>query len=194
MILEDQYGVGDVVDVGRASGHRRGGRSAGDPAARRQRHGLVRPQRRDPRRRQHEPELGSDRARHPRRLQRGPRPGSASILREVAHEVWEDPEYRPDILEEPEVWGVERWDPDGVVVRVVLKTAPLQAVGGRPRDCASASRTASTPTGSRSRCRSGWSGTATRALTAPSAAGWTPTGDDRQRRTVRVARRGRRRP
>ena len=49
-----------------------------------------------------------------------------AILRNVAHEVWEDPEYRPDILEEPEVWGVERWDPDAVVVRVVLKTAPLQ--------------------------------------------------------------------
>jgi small conductance mechanosensitive channel len=48
------------------------------------------------------------------------------LLREVAHELWEDPEYRSDILEEPEVWGVERWDPDGVVIRVVLKTAPLQ--------------------------------------------------------------------
>jgi len=48
------------------------------------------------------------------------------ILREVAHAVWEDPEYRSEILEEPEVWGVERWDPDGVVVRVVVKTAPQQ--------------------------------------------------------------------
>jgi small conductance mechanosensitive channel len=48
------------------------------------------------------------------------------LLRDVAHQVWEDPEFRADILEEPEVWGVERWDPDGVVVRVVLKTAPLQ--------------------------------------------------------------------
>jgi small conductance mechanosensitive channel len=48
------------------------------------------------------------------------------ILKDVAHEVWEDPEYRPDILEEPEVWGVERWDPDAVVIRVVLKTAPLE--------------------------------------------------------------------
>ena len=48
------------------------------------------------------------------------------LLAEVAHDLWEDPEYRSDILEEPEVWGVERWDPDGVVVRVVLKTAPLQ--------------------------------------------------------------------
>jgi moderate conductance mechanosensitive channel len=48
------------------------------------------------------------------------------VLQEVAHGVWEDPEYRPDILEEPEVWGVERWDPDGVVMRLVVKTAPLQ--------------------------------------------------------------------
>jgi small conductance mechanosensitive channel len=48
------------------------------------------------------------------------------ILREVAHAVWEDPEYGSEILEEPEVWGVERWDPDGVVVRVVVKTAPQQ--------------------------------------------------------------------
>ena len=44
----------------------------------------------------------------------------------MAQAVWEDPEYRPDILEEPEVWGVERWDPDGVVMRLVVKTAPLQ--------------------------------------------------------------------
>jgi moderate conductance mechanosensitive channel len=48
------------------------------------------------------------------------------VLQEVAHAVWEDPEYRPDILEEPEVWGVERWDSDGVVMRLVVKTAPLQ--------------------------------------------------------------------
>ncbi len=48
------------------------------------------------------------------------------LLGEVAHDLWQDSEYRADILEEPEVWGVERWDPDGVVVRVVLKTAPLQ--------------------------------------------------------------------
>ena len=51
------------------------------------------------------------------------------ILRDVAHRLWEDPEYRPDILEEPEVWGVERWDPDAVVIRVVLKTAPLKQWG-----------------------------------------------------------------
>jgi small conductance mechanosensitive channel len=49
-----------------------------------------------------------------------------ALLEDVARDLWDDPEYRPDILEGPEVWGVERWDPDGVVLRVVLKTAPLQ--------------------------------------------------------------------
>jgi small-conductance mechanosensitive channel len=49
-----------------------------------------------------------------------------ALLAEVAQEVWEDPEYRPVILEQPEVWGVERWDPDGVIIRLVVKTAPQQ--------------------------------------------------------------------
>ena len=49
-----------------------------------------------------------------------------AILQEVAESVWNDVDYRGRILEEPEVWGVERWDPDGVIVRVVLKTAPLE--------------------------------------------------------------------
>ncbi|WP_262849378.1 mechanosensitive ion channel family protein [Mumia quercus] len=48
------------------------------------------------------------------------------VLHEVAHALWQDPEWSGAILEEPEVWGVERWTPEGVVVRVVLKTAPLK--------------------------------------------------------------------
>jgi moderate conductance mechanosensitive channel len=47
-----------------------------------------------------------------------------NILREAARSVWEDPELRSFILEEPEVWGVERWEADGVVVQVVVKTSP----------------------------------------------------------------------
>ncbi|MDP9318449.1 MAG: mechanosensitive ion channel family protein, partial [Actinomycetota bacterium] len=46
-----------------------------------------------------------------------------TLLEETAHQLWQDPDFEEDILEEPEVWGVERWDPDGVVVRLVLKTA-----------------------------------------------------------------------
>ncbi|HSS67944.1 MAG TPA: mechanosensitive ion channel family protein [Nocardioidaceae bacterium] len=49
-----------------------------------------------------------------------------AILQEVAESVWNDEAFRGRILEEPEVWGVERWEADGVVVRVVLKTAPLE--------------------------------------------------------------------
>jgi small-conductance mechanosensitive channel len=46
------------------------------------------------------------------------------ILREAARSVWEDTELRPFILEEPEVSGVDRWEADGVVVQVVVKTTP----------------------------------------------------------------------
>ena len=48
------------------------------------------------------------------------------ILKDVAHKLFENEDFRGIIIEEPEVWGVERFDKDGVVVRVVLKTAPLQ--------------------------------------------------------------------
>ena len=51
------------------------------------------------------------------------------ILQEVARDLWEDPEFTSVILEEPEVWGVEQLAPDGVTLRVVLKTAPLEQWG-----------------------------------------------------------------
>jgi len=124
MILEDQYGVGDVIDVGAATGtveavslrvtrlrdvngtvwYVRNGEmlAVGNQSQNWARSVLDIPV-----------AFSED-------LQR-----VRQVLEEVAHGLWEDAEYRPDILEEPEVWGVERWDPDGVVVRVVLKTAPL---------------------------------------------------------------------
>jgi small conductance mechanosensitive channel len=48
------------------------------------------------------------------------------VLREVAHEVYEDEAFQGLIIEEPEVWGVEALAPDGVTVRVTLKTAPME--------------------------------------------------------------------
>lgn len=45
-------------------------------------------------------------------------------LRAVAHELWEDPEYAGAVLEEPEVWGVEALTGDVVTMRVTLKTSP----------------------------------------------------------------------
>jgi moderate conductance mechanosensitive channel len=48
------------------------------------------------------------------------------ILQEVAHDLWEDVTYRDLIIEEPEVWGVQSLGPDSVVVRVTLKTMPQE--------------------------------------------------------------------
>jgi moderate conductance mechanosensitive channel len=48
------------------------------------------------------------------------------VLTEVAHDLWIDDEYQKVIIEEPEVWGVQSLDADSVVVRVTLKTAPME--------------------------------------------------------------------
>jgi len=47
-------------------------------------------------------------------------------LEEVAHDLWVDEDFRGLIIEEPEVWGVESLGVDGIVVRVTLKTAPME--------------------------------------------------------------------
>jgi small-conductance mechanosensitive channel len=46
------------------------------------------------------------------------------VLRSVAHEVWEDAAFVGAVIEEPEVWGVEALAGDVVTMRVTLKTAP----------------------------------------------------------------------
>ena len=48
------------------------------------------------------------------------------VLEDVAHDLWEDEDYKGVIIEEPSVWGVQELGIDGVVVRVALKTAPLE--------------------------------------------------------------------
>jgi small-conductance mechanosensitive channel len=48
------------------------------------------------------------------------------LLKEVAHELAEDKKYRDQIIEEPDVWGVQSLGPDAVVVRVTVKTMPQQ--------------------------------------------------------------------
>jgi len=49
-----------------------------------------------------------------------------TVLRDVAHGLWEDEEYRDVVVEEPEVTGVENLAADSVNLRVLVKTAPLQ--------------------------------------------------------------------
>lgn len=48
-----------------------------------------------------------------------------TLLREESHALCEDPAFADVVLEEPEVWGVERIDVSGVLLRLVLKTAPM---------------------------------------------------------------------
>ncbi|MEV0598168.1 mechanosensitive ion channel family protein [Streptomyces sp. NPDC050315] len=52
-----------------------------------------------------------------------------SVLEETGHALRQDPEFRDVLLEEPSIWGVQSLDADGVVVRVVVKTAPLKQWG-----------------------------------------------------------------
>jgi small-conductance mechanosensitive channel len=48
------------------------------------------------------------------------------VLTEIAHEMWEDEEFRGVVIEEPEVTGVEMLAADSVHLRVMLKTLPLE--------------------------------------------------------------------
>ena len=48
------------------------------------------------------------------------------VLQDVAHDLWVDDDFKGQIIEEPSVWGVQDLAPDGVIVRVALKTAPLE--------------------------------------------------------------------
>lgn len=49
-----------------------------------------------------------------------------TVLKRVADELWQDEEYRDDVLEEPEIWGLERFDADQLTIRMVLKVSPAK--------------------------------------------------------------------
>mgnify|MGYP003335593518 CR=1 FL=1 len=128
MILEDQYGVGDVVDVGEASGTV----EAVSLRVTRLRdiNGTV----------WYVPNgeilrvgnmsqnwsravvdvgvgYGADLAR------------VTTVLKDISHDLWEDDQYAGIIIEEPEVTGVESLAADGVHLRVLVKTAPMEQWG-----------------------------------------------------------------
>jgi len=125
MIFEDQYGVGDVVDVGEATGtieavslrvtrlrdvngtvwYVRNGEilRVGNMSQNWARTVL---------------DIGVAYSEDVARVRR--------VLQDVAHDLWEDEEFKGLIIEEPEVWGVEDLAADAVTVRVTLKTAPLE--------------------------------------------------------------------
>lgn len=47
------------------------------------------------------------------------------VIQRVANEMWRDPEWGGDeLIEEPEVWGVQNLGASGIAIRLVIKTAP----------------------------------------------------------------------
>jgi moderate conductance mechanosensitive channel len=47
------------------------------------------------------------------------------LMKQTATGMWEEPRWRNVILEEPEVWGVESITSESIVMRLVAKTIPL---------------------------------------------------------------------
>jgi len=125
MLFEDQYGVGDVVDLGSASG------VVEEVTLRvtrlRDVNGTVWYVRNG-----QIPHVGNMSQEWARAvLDIGVAYGSdlgqvRTELLNVARELAQDPEFTGKVLEDPEVWGVQGLDASQVTVRLVVKTAPLQ--------------------------------------------------------------------
>src|SRR5690606_33627908 len=125
MIFEDQYGVGDVVDVGEASG------TVEAVSLRvtrlRDLEGTVWYVRNGEILRVGNKSQNWSRAvvdvavGYGEDLTRAIR-----VLAEVAEDLWDDDEYRGVVIERPEVTGVEALSPEAITVRVLAKTAPMQ--------------------------------------------------------------------
>jgi small-conductance mechanosensitive channel len=125
MLLEDQYGVGDVITVGDATGtvetvtlritrlrdvkgivwHIRNG-------------GIEK--------------VGNESQGWARAVIDFPVPYAAdlatirSVLSGMALSLWDEPAWRAVMLEEPEVWGAQEISSSEVTMRIVAKTAPLR--------------------------------------------------------------------
>ncbi len=125
MILEDQYGVGDVVDLGEATGVVE---AVGLRVSRvRDVDGTVWYVRNGEILRVGNKSQGWARAvldigvAYHEDVER-----VRGIILDTAVALYADEDYRDLVLDEPEVWGVEALDADAIVVRLVVKTKPLQ--------------------------------------------------------------------
>jgi small conductance mechanosensitive channel len=49
-----------------------------------------------------------------------------AAIKRAADEVWQDTAWSDVVLEEPELWGVEDLAPEGVTIRLVVKTQPAE--------------------------------------------------------------------
>jgi small conductance mechanosensitive channel len=125
MILEDQYGVGDAIDAGEASGIVE---AVGLRTTRlRSVDGTVWHIRNGEIIRIGNMSQGWSRALLDISVAYDTDTDLATrTIKEVADGVWRDPQFSGVVLEEPEVWGVENLGIDGIAIRLVVKTAPLE--------------------------------------------------------------------
>jgi small conductance mechanosensitive channel len=125
MIVEDQYGVGDVVDVGAASGTVE---AVGLRITRlRDVNGTVWYVRNGEILRVGNQSQGWARAVLDVNVGYNEDIDHAEeVLLETAEQLGRDGRFAALIIDQPEVWGVEAMTTDGIVMRVVIKTQPMQ--------------------------------------------------------------------
>ena len=123
MLAEDQYGVGDVIDVGEAVGTvevvnlRTTKLRAVDGTVWHVPNGEIR-------------RVGNMSQQWARALLDVEVAYSTDIgkaqevVKEVADGLWREDVWRTDILEEPEIWGVQALGASGIAIRLVVKTQP----------------------------------------------------------------------
>jgi small conductance mechanosensitive channel len=123
MIVEDQFGVGDVVDLGEATGTVEG--ISLRTTRVRDVHGTV----------WHIPNgaitrVGNKSQQWSRALldvevaYDADLDEATRVIKATADEVWRDEAFAGSVLEEPEVWGIEDFGASGVAIRLVVKTSP----------------------------------------------------------------------
>lgn len=123
MLMEDQYGLGDIVDAGDAVGEIEG--ITLRTTRIRDLEGTV----------WHIPNgqitrIGNKSQEWARALldigvaYETDLPTAMAILKRAADELWQDPAWAGYVIEEPEVWGVNEFGASEVVIRMVLKTLP----------------------------------------------------------------------
>jgi small conductance mechanosensitive channel len=124
MLVEDQYGVGDVINSGYATGTVEG--VSLRVTRLRDVNGVVWYVRNGTIGRIGNESQGWARAviDFPVGYQQN-LPRVRQVMKQTATGMWQEPRWRDVILEEPEVWGVESISSDSVVMRLVAKTVPL---------------------------------------------------------------------
>ena len=128
MLMEDQFGVGDVIDTGVATGTVEG--VSLRTTRLRDVDGVV----------WHVPNgvitrVGNKSQQWSRALvdiaiaYEADVSAAIEVIREAAHDVWHDPAFSSIIIAEPTVLGVESLTPGRVIVRVTARTRPQEQLG-----------------------------------------------------------------